>query len=214
MRGDVDGGHLVRRKVLTLCSVLMLLLCVATCALWARSYWSQGTYRFRPTVPPPAEVAPLAGRPGEWRYQWGASYGGGAFQLCRLHAGAGEVMPVGFGGDDGPHDFSAGGMFPAATDVRVLRFRYFDSPRRYSTTGNSQSWTFGFRYLTVPGWFPALLLGVPPAVYLLRRRAARRRARAGQCRACGYDLRATPDQCPECGTPAAGEVTVKGLRSE
>jgi hypothetical protein len=47
---------------------------------------------------------------------------------------------------------------------------------------------------------------LPAGVWLTRLVRRRRRARVGLCPACGYDLRATPDRCPECGTappPAA-----------
>ena len=58
-------------------------------------------------------------------------------------------------------------------------------------------------FLTVPHWLPAALLIALPGARLARSlRRRRNRRRAGLCRRCGYDLRATPDRCPECGAAA------------
>jgi hypothetical protein len=60
--------------------------------------------------------------------------------------------------------------------------------------------------LAVPYWLITSLAIVLPAARAdgwRRERRRRRRQRDGRCPHCGYDLRATPQRCPECGAPAA-----------
>ena len=63
------------------------------------------------------------------------------------------------------------------------------------------SWVFA-----APYWELSVFLALPPMLWFgmaMRRRFERRRADdRGECRCakCGYDLRATPERCPECGT--------------
>jgi hypothetical protein len=54
-------------------------------------------------------------------------------------------------------------------------------------------------YVGVPYWF-LLTATAAPAVWCAARLLFRKRRHgAGLCPTCGYDLRATPDRCPECG---------------
>jgi hypothetical protein len=70
----------------------------------------------------------------------------------------------------------------------------------------SYTWGSGVaqRYvISIPGYGIVIPALISPLIWIVRKRRQlrqRRWKREFRCLNCGYDLRATPNQCPECGT--------------
>jgi hypothetical protein len=176
------------RRLLNLLTALSLLLCVAVVVLWARSYfvWDTFVKRF------PDRDYFLESSRG--RFAWfECDYGvhRNFYDLPRFGEWTHETTePVG-APDGGMRDvggvsdtwFVHGGFVVGLSPVPGR------DPAEVPT-----------RAVVAPHRSACLVTAVLPALTLLRGRRARRRSRAGRCRSCGYDLRATPGRCPECGT--------------
>jgi hypothetical protein len=178
----------VKRRLLTLAAAASLLLCVPTVALWVRSYFiSDGWMDSR------ADRVTMAwSERGTIFLQHTTRLSGRVATPVRAHRTRWELPPV------------SGTPIPEPGTVRdwkFLGFHWFISIGGSATASGGvlmtpPRWTVG-----IPLWCVAVLSALLPLRWLLRIRGG---LGPGHCRKCGYDLRATPDRCPECGdVPAA-----------
>ena len=174
--------HRAGRILFTILAAVSLLLCVATCVLWVRSYvWSDEIDRWAETD------AAGASSGQQFHSLWGCVNYRRARAIDFLHLSS----PTRWSYD--------------ATDVAAGRLAH--KPELDSITGfefRQASDAFAIERLNVqaPDWALVTLFALLPACWASVHWRSQRRALVGRCQNCGYDLRATPERCPECGTVA------------
>jgi len=166
------------RHSFAILSALSLLLCVGTSALWVRSYFACDRFFVQRLLPMPriCEGWALFSNRGVFQYEWqdGNLSVGRHVEYKALPAVAWNFQPSTWCNRRGFY-------YESETDVVT--------PRGF----------YSYRQLNFPYWLIALPSAILPTIWARRR--LRRQEDSPQCPVCGYDLRATPDRCPECGTP-------------
>ncbi len=171
------------RRLITILSVVSMVLCAATCLVGVRSYWCQWRLSYEKHVGRWYTVSIVEGV-ALWEFRRCADPVERPPALLRWHS---EYLPRGTtvnvdGFSYGPH-FGRFGIGRWNTD---------DSP----VDGEAEYWDC--QGIQTPVWGIAVpLLAFPSMLYW--KKSSRRRMREARCRQCGYDLRATPERCPECG---------------
>jgi hypothetical protein len=168
-----------RRILLNTAAALSLLLCLAAAGDWVNSYRAYWTIR-RCDL----------------------------HRAIDIHSDLGALYFLRFDG------LTEGRGFACAYDSRpqeawTLERRAGTMPQRWKPVRFIElrdAWAFYWYGLTIPHWVFVTTFAIPPLLRFRSWRRHRRRAKAGTCAKCGYDLRATPERCPECGTVAKAAV--------
>jgi hypothetical protein len=187
-------------------AIASLLLCMATAAVWALSHW----------------------RMDEWTYHGPASADGGYARIVDVASDDGLVEVHATWVDVRAKESWTAGYTTgtAATDrqmgERIGHYvRYWGGSYQHGIFISRQTRSLQGRgpfppgafdtYVIVPYWMPMAALAVLPIFelrHIFRWRRRRHRRLHGLCLVCGYDLRGTPQRCPECGTvpPKSGSI--------
>jgi len=164
----------MRRRLFSIVTVMSLLLCVVSVAMWVRSlsYWDE------------------LGFNGD-SVQMGAAYVDGWFGLG-IQGGFGEGWYCGSTRIDNQIDIDW--IFDTLHEVSDYNLSFAGVHFFQNIEGNN--WL-----VFIPIWMTTLLTLPAPILWLIffRKNSRRYRLAHGLCGGCGYDMRASEWACPECG---------------
>jgi hypothetical protein len=189
----------VKRRRVTILAAGSGLLFLLVVSLWIRSAFKSESIRWQSALKDPPSM----------RYSYALTSAHGILDFYR-----GDFEYFGHPKESSTH---------WATQVRMMGQRVGWSYVAPSYLHHAEGWLgVGFRHeatgvlpgdgtsidqnewvLTIPYWLLALIT-ISPSLFVAYRVRIKSR-KIGRCAKCGYDLRATPDRCPECGTARAAE---------
>ena len=167
----------LRRIVWNSLAAASALLCVLVCVLWVRSYRLTDQVNLTHS---------MGNAPSRWGYMCSIDFCAGEMGVTIWEEHAASRHPTAVKWSGHSYRFSA----PRATFWGRRGF----TPLHHDVDPGKM-WQY---WIYVPIWLPVLFTLILPvttvATWLRRKRPLK-----GYCPLCGYDLRATPNRCPECG---------------
>ena len=165
----------LRGTLLTLASGLSLILCITTVMMWVR-YRSLEVYATLWDLPLP---------------KWAHAKSDGVASRDQLSIS----LTTGWHAPN-ENEPQSENLTPATTAFYFHGFAYYLFVERLFRGGVMKT-----HEVQVPWWFAITVPSALPICLLCRVLADRIKLRRGHCEKCGYDLRASPERCPECGEP-------------
>jgi hypothetical protein len=187
----------LKRRLFNLIAVISLLLCATSAMLWTRSYFTADYLRRNSThsIDDPYE------RTRSIAYIFHSSAGvlllGRSSELRDVRSLG--PLPTGWRHDQNkpprPVMRFRTGLSPDRLLVDFIGFQLFVQTNHPLIQGYDQRW------LRIPYWMLFLVQLPLPMFWLTALARTQYRGIHHRCLTCGYDLRASADLCPECGSP-------------
>ena len=180
----------MKRRLFNLATIISLLFCIVTLGFLIRSYWVCDTLRFQSLHQ--SHLQFHYSRGGE---MWESSRGAVLIGISETQFDHPSPRPSGF-----EYERDADPTYPHLEIYHLRTTGWEACGTVYAHWARTfQNSSEKVTMIVIPAVIPTLAFGVLPVLGLVKKRRSKYRRARGLCAHCGYDIRATPDRCPECG---------------